>query len=114
MRLLAVKIGAGVPADPFSGSVRSTFANAAILTVAERLVTVAPSTAGGLPGAITVDVPGGFNFAGVLTVVAKPPLRPRPGPLRSGDGARLGRGCSRFAEIWSKRRFRSPRPGGDG
>ena len=70
MRLLAVKIGVGVPTEPFSGLVRSVFVNAAILVVADKLVTLAPSAGGGLPGGITVDVPTGFNFAGTLRIGA--------------------------------------------
>ena len=70
MRLLAVKIGVGVPTEPFSGLVRSVFVNAAILVVADKLVTLAPTAGGGLPGGITVDVPTGFNFAGTLRIGA--------------------------------------------
>ena len=125
MRLLAVKIGVGVPSEPFSGSVQSVFVNAAILIVADRLVTLAPTATGGLPGGITVDVPSGFNFAGTLTIgaaavsragvirfggerrinrsarrdrVAKPALRPRAGPRRAGGGTRLDRGRRCFAD----------------
>lgn len=85
MRLLAVKIGVGVPSEPFSGSVQSVFFNAAILTVANRLVTLAPTAAGGLPGAITLDVPSGFNFAGALTIGAA--AVSRAGVLRFGGNA---------------------------
>ena len=85
MRLLAVKVGAGAPADPFSGSVHSVFAKTAILAVANRLVTLAPAASGGLPGAITVDVPNGFDFAGPLTVGASAVAR--AGVLRFGGDA---------------------------
>ena len=70
MRLVAVRIGIGVPARPFTAVVRSVFVNAAILTVADRLVTLVPAAAGGLPHAVTVAVPQGFNFADFLATGA--------------------------------------------
>lgn len=66
MRLVALRIGAGVPNRPFTGVVRSVFVKAAILTVADRLLTLVPAATGGLPGAIALDVPRGFNFASLL------------------------------------------------
>ncbi len=71
MRLVALRIGTGVPARPFTGVVRSVFANAAILTVADKLVTLVPAATGGLPAAITVDVPRGFDFEDFVTVGAE-------------------------------------------
>ncbi len=47
MRLVAVRIGAGVPTEPFSGHVRSVFVNSAILKIAKRLVTLPPPRLGG-------------------------------------------------------------------
>ena len=68
MRLVAEKIGAGVPQEPFSGHVRSVFVNAAILNVENKLITLVPAATGGLPGAINLAVPRGFDFAALLTV----------------------------------------------
>jgi Protein of unknown function (DUF2877) len=87
VRLVAVKIGAGVPSEPFSGHVRSVFPNAAILEIANRLVTLAPAAAGGLPSAITVDVPRGFDFARLLT--AGGAAASRGGVLRFADNDAL-------------------------
>jgi hypothetical protein len=70
VELAAVKIGTGVPTQPFAGGVRSVFANAAILSVADRLLALVPDAIGGLPFAITVDVPPGFNFTNFLTAGA--------------------------------------------
>ena len=70
MRLVALRIGSGVPTRPFSGVVRSVFVNAAILTVADSLVTLVPAATGGLPAGITVDAPRGFDFTGSLAVGA--------------------------------------------
>jgi hypothetical protein len=66
VRLVALRVGIGVPTRAFTAVVRSVFVNAAILTVADRLVTLVPAAAGGLPAAITVAVPPGFNFANFL------------------------------------------------
>lgn len=70
MRLVALRIGTGVPTRPFTGVVRSVFTDAAILTVGDSLVTLVTASAGGLPGAVTVDVPRGFDFAGFIAVGA--------------------------------------------
>ncbi len=85
MRLVALRIGIGVPTRPFTGVVRSVFVNAAILTVAESLVTLAPDAIGGLPGAITLDVPRGFNFADFIDVGGA--AASRAGILRFAGGA---------------------------
>ncbi len=85
MRLVALRIGTGVPTRPFTGVVRSVFVNAAILTVADSLVTLAPAAAGGLPGAITLDVPRGFDFARLMAVGAA--AASRAGILRFAGGA---------------------------
>ena len=52
MRFAALKIGAGVPSEPFAGVVRSVFLNAAILSIADRPVTLAAAAIGGLPGSL--------------------------------------------------------------
>jgi hypothetical protein len=70
MRVVALSIGTRVPTRSFSGVVRSVFDNAAILMVADSLVTLVPAAAGGLPAGITVDTPPGFNFADFLAVGA--------------------------------------------
>ena len=99
MRLVALKIGAGVPTEPFSGSVRSVFVNAAILTIANRLLTLAPAATGGLPGAITVDVPRGFDFSRFLIVGAD--AASRAGVLRlAGDDTSVD---LRGADHWRSR-----------
>ena len=99
MRLVAVKIGAGVPTEPFLGSVRSVFVNAAILTFANRLLTLAPAATGGLPGAITVDVPRGFDFSRFLIVGAA--AASRAGILRfAGDATSVD---LRGANHWRSR-----------
>ncbi len=85
MRLVAVKIGAGVPSEPFSGHVRSVFANAAILKVANTLITLAPEAAGGLPSAISLEAQRGLDFAQLLTLGA--PIASRGGVLRLADNA---------------------------
>lgn len=85
MRLVALKIAEGAPTDAFNGVVRSVFAKAAILTIADRFVTLAPATAGGLPGAISVDLPPSINLADVLRVGA--PAAARAGVLRFGAAA---------------------------
>jgi hypothetical protein len=85
VRLVAVKIGAGVPSEPFSGYVRSVFVSAAILKIAGSLVTLAPAASGGLPSAIIVDVPRGFDFARLLTAGAA--AASRGGVLRFVDNA---------------------------
>jgi hypothetical protein len=84
LRLAALKIGVGTPSAPFAGIVHSVFANAAILAIADRLATLAPASAGGLPGAITIAV-GSFRFCDHLVVGA--PAVARGGVLRLGDGA---------------------------
>ena len=99
MRLVAVKIGAGVPTEPFSGSVRSVFVNAGILTIANRLLTVTSAASGGLPGAITVDVPRGFDFSRYLIVGAD--AASRAGVLRfTGDATSVD---LRGANHWRSR-----------
>ena len=85
MRLTAVKIGAGVPKEPFSGHVQLVFITAAILHVESRLVTLTPAAAGGLPGAITVDIPEGFVFAQFFA--AGTAAAARGGVLRFADNA---------------------------
>lgn len=99
MRLVAVRIGADVPTEPFSGRVRSVFVNSAILKIANKLVTLAPAAAGGLPGAITVDVPRGFDFARFLP--ASGGAAARGGVLRfAGNDASLD---LRGANPWRSR-----------
>jgi hypothetical protein len=62
MQLVADRIGWGVPST-FDGTVHSLFRNVVILAVPrQRLVTLAPSVAGGLPGAISVGLPADFDF----------------------------------------------------
>ncbi|MGH6924362.1 MAG: DUF2877 domain-containing protein [Propylenella sp.] len=63
MQFAAQKIGWGVPAV-FEAAVHSLFRSAAILAVpGHGLVTLVPAKAGGLPGALTIGVPAGFDFA---------------------------------------------------
>jgi Protein of unknown function (DUF2877) len=85
VRLVALRIGAGVPNRPFAGVVRSVFANAAILAVADGLVTLVPDATGCLPGAIAVDVPRGLNFANLLQAGAA--TASRAGILRFAGSA---------------------------
>jgi hypothetical protein len=85
VRLVALKIGPGAPTRPFTGVVRSVFANAAILSIADGLATLVPAETGGLPGAITLEVPRGFNFARVMAVGAA--AASRDGVLRFAGGA---------------------------
>jgi len=99
VRLVALRIGTGVPTRPFAGVVRSVFANAAILTVADGLVTLVPAAAGGLPGAITVDVPLGFDFASFVVVGAE--AASRAGILRFAGGAASI--DLRAARLWTSR-----------
>jgi hypothetical protein len=97
--LIALRIGAGVPSESFSGYVRSVFANAAILKIENKLVTLAPAAAGGLPAAINIDVPTGFDFARLLTAGAAAALR--GGILRfADDGASID---LRGANPWRSR-----------
>jgi hypothetical protein len=99
VRFVALRIGTGVPTRPFTGVVRSVFVNATILTVADSLVTLVPAATGGLPGAITVDVPRGFNFAGFLAVGAA--AASRAGILRfAGSAASVD---LRVARHWRSR-----------
>jgi hypothetical protein len=80
VRLAALKIGFGVVEPPFHGEVHSVFARAIILKVAGGLVTLVPSTAGGLPGAIMIDTPVQLNFTDL--VKAGDTVAARAGVLR--------------------------------
>jgi hypothetical protein len=88
-----------VPSRPFTGVVQSVFVNAAILAVADGLVTLVPAATGALPAAIMVDVPRGFNFASVLAVGAA--AASRAGVLRfAGSAASVD---LRMARHWRSR-----------
>lgn len=85
MHLGAEKIGWGVPVT-FEATVHSLFRNAAILTVAgHQLVTLVPATAGGLPGAISIALPAGFEFSKALGARSRAAVR--GGMLRFRGGA---------------------------
>jgi hypothetical protein len=110
VRLVALRIGTGVPTQPFAGVVRSVFVNAAILTVGDGLVTLVTAAAGGLPGAVNVAVPRGFNFMDFIAVGAA--AASRAGVLRFAGSvasidlreARQWRSCLRAISL----DFRNP------
>ena len=83
MHLAALKIGSGVSTEPFTGVVRSVFTNATILVVGNGLVTLVPVSAGGLPSAVSIEVPLGFDFTGLLA--AGTAVASRAGILRFAD-----------------------------
>jgi len=82
--LAATKIGVGQPEQPFAGVVRSVFVNSTIISVDKRLVTLVPDEAGGLPYAISVDVPKGFDFRRFLAIGDA--VATRAGVLRFAGG----------------------------
>jgi len=85
INLAAEKIGWGVPPS-FEANVHSVFRNAAILAHANGgLVTLAPSAAGGLPGAISIGVPEDFDFRKTLDRESRAAVR--GGVLRFEGGA---------------------------
>ena len=85
MQLAATRIGWGVPAQ-FDATVHSLFRSVAILAARDqRLVTLAPSATGGLPGAISVNLPDDFDFRTALRQGSGAALR--GGVLRLEHGA---------------------------
>ncbi len=103
MRLVAVKIGAGVPTEPFFGFVRSVFVNAATLAIGNNLVTLAPAATGGLPRAIIVEVPRGFDFSHSLiegaAVASRSEVLRIAGDATSIDLRGAGHWRSRLTEV---------------
>jgi hypothetical protein len=85
MSFVAVKVGVGVPATGFSGSVQAVFRNACILAPGDGMpVTLVPAAAGGLPGGISIETPRHFDFERSLLIGA--PAAVRGGILRVAGG----------------------------
>ncbi len=83
LRLAASRIGGGVPLASFSGRVVGATARSALIELSDGgLVALIADASGGVPAAVSLPLPAGFEFAGHLRVGE--PCAARGGILRVG------------------------------